>query len=226
MLLSFTYLLLDRALAAQDREALESMLQRYSVAFQHSGLAGLRALVDADESEGRHERLLVRVTNEKAEIVYFAQPPGWTGFDLARLDEGRDAKAGWIAIANPIDGSQRRSAPHPGAGRRRADRPQLARARRGARALRARPGGRSVVVIIAIAGGASGRYWRCRRCVPWRRRRTPSRDRAFDTRVATRGTRDPSNGSAPGSTRAGRIERLVSGMREGPRQTSRTPAHG
>jgi signal transduction histidine kinase len=103
LLLGFTYVTLARALADNDREVLESMLARYGAAYRRSGLEGLRALVDADESEGRHERLLVRVTNDRAELVYSAQPPGWD-FDLSTLDD-REAGAGWIAIPNRSDGS-------------------------------------------------------------------------------------------------------------------------
>jgi hypothetical protein len=160
VLLSFTYLLLGRALAAQDREVLESMLQRYGVAYQRSGLTGLRALVDADESEGRHERLLVRVTNDKAEIVYFAQPPGWSGFDLAALDD-RSAP-GWIEIDDPSDDSSlevgTRTLPH-------GITVQIGRSSRV----------RDEVLTHFRA------TWRWRRCAPSRRPPTPSSRRAAST---------------------------------------------
>ena len=81
-----TYVLLARALAAQDHEVLESMLSRYAVEYERTGLPGLQELIQADAGQGRHERLLVRVVNDRTEVVYFAAPPGWGGFDLSLLD--------------------------------------------------------------------------------------------------------------------------------------------
>ena len=104
-LLAFTYLLLARALAAQDHDVLESMLSRYTVEFEHAGLTGLRSLVEADAGEGRHERLLVRVINNQTEVIYFSTPPGWTTFDLSQLDEAPALSSGWSTIDNPPDGS-------------------------------------------------------------------------------------------------------------------------
>src|SRR6185503_512081 len=46
-LLLFTYALLGRALAAQDRDVLASTLSRYAAEYGRSGLVGLRRLVDA-----------------------------------------------------------------------------------------------------------------------------------------------------------------------------------
>jgi signal transduction histidine kinase len=217
VLLSFTYLLLGRALAAQDREVLESMLERYGFAYERSGLSGLQALVDADESEGRHERLLVRVTNEKAEIVYFTQPPGWSGFDLSVLDD-RGAREGWIEIAHPVDGSSlevgTRPLPH-------GVRVQIGRSSRvrdevlvhfRARAVEVG----AVVAIIAIAGGAFVGYVALS---PVRALEATTHaileTGRFDSRVATRGTRDPLDRlGASINTMLARIERLVRGMRE------------
>src|SRR6187397_2108973 len=96
----FTYLLLARALAGQDHEVLESMLSRYSAEYQREGLTGLRGLIDADAGEGRHERLLVRVVNEQAEVIYFATPPGWSGFALSTLDQAPAAQPGWTTLTN------------------------------------------------------------------------------------------------------------------------------
>ena len=217
VLLTFTYLLLGRALADQDREVLESMLQRYGFAYERSGLTGLRALVDADESEGRHEQLLVRVTNDKAEIVYFAQPPGWSGFDLSVLDE-RGAREGWVEIANPVDGSSlevgTRALPH-------GITVQVGRSSRVRDEVLTRFRARAVevgviVAVIAIAGGAFVGY-----VALWPVRALQATTHAiletgrFDARVETRGTRDPFDrlgGSI--NTMLARIERLVRGMRE------------
>jgi len=218
LLLSFTYLLLGRALATQDREVLESMLQRYSVAYQRSGLAGLRALVDADESEGRHERLLVRVTNDKAELVYFAQPPGWSGFDLGVLDDARASRAGWIAIDNTIDGSELE------VGTRLLPRGitvQIGRSSRVRDEVLAHFRARAVevglvVAIIAILGGAIVGY-----LALWPVRALEAATHAiletgrFDTRVVTRGTRDPLDRLGTSiNTLLARLERLVRGMRD------------
>ena len=72
-----TYALLARALAAQDHDALASMLSRYAVEYQRNGLNGLQTLITADAGQGRHERLLVRVMNRRTEVIYFTAPPGW-----------------------------------------------------------------------------------------------------------------------------------------------------
>ncbi|MEO5824068.1 MAG: HAMP domain-containing sensor histidine kinase [Vicinamibacteraceae bacterium] len=217
VLLSFTYLLLGRALAAQDREVLESMLQRYGVAYQRSGLDGLRALVDADESEGRHERLLVRVTNDKADIIYFAQPPGWSGFDLGALDDVRTSPAGWVELANPIDDSSLE------VGTRRLPRGitvQVGRSSRVRDEVLAHFRARAlevglVVAIIAIAGGAFVSYLAL---YPVRALEAATHaileTGRFDTRVATRGTRDPLDRLGDRiNTLLARLERLVRGMR-------------
>ncbi len=218
LLLSFTYLLLDRALATQDREVLESMLQRYGVAYQRSGLAGLRTLIEADESEGRHERLLVRVTNDKAELVYFAQPPGWSGFDLAALDDGRASQAGWIAIDDSVDGSElevgTRLLPH-------GITVQIGRSSRVRDEVLAHFRARAVevgvvVALIAILGGAIVGY-----LALWPVRALEAATHAiletgrFDTRVVTRGTRDPLDRLGTSiNTLLARLERLVRGMRD------------
>jgi signal transduction histidine kinase len=218
VLLVFTYLLLGRALAAQDRDVLESTLARYGVAYQRSGLDGLRALVDADESEGRHERLLVRVTNDKAEIVYFAQPPGWTGFDLARLDDRGQGGDRWIAIENPVDGSELEvgTAVLP-----RGITVQVGRSSRVRDELLAHFRARAVevglvVALIAIAGGAFVGYVALS---PVRALEATTHaileTGRFDARVATRGSRDPLDklGTSINAMLA-RLERLVRGMRD------------
>lgn len=217
LLLTFTYLLLGRALATQDREVLESMLQRYGVAYQRSGLAGLRTLVEADESEGRHERLLVRVTNDKAELVYFAQPPGWSGFDLAALDDAR-ASAGWIAIDNAVDGSElevgTRLLPHGitvQIGRSSRVRDEVLIHFR-ARAVEVG----AVVAIIAILGGAIVGYVALGPVRALEAATHAILDTGrFDTRVVTRGTRDPLDRLGTSiNTLLARLERLVRGMRD------------
>jgi signal transduction histidine kinase len=99
-----TYLLLARALAAQDHEVLQSMLGRYATEYARAGLPGLRRLLENDASEGQHERLMVRVVNQQAEVVYFATPPGWAAFDLSTLDQPRGASP-WQSIADPTGGA-------------------------------------------------------------------------------------------------------------------------
>jgi signal transduction histidine kinase len=99
-----TYLLLARALAAQDHEVLQSMLVRYATEYARAGLPGLRRLLESDAREGQHERLMVRVVNQQAEVVYFATPPGWAAFDLSTLDRPR-GRTPWQSIADPTGGA-------------------------------------------------------------------------------------------------------------------------
>ena len=100
-----TYVLLARALAAQDHDALASMLSRYALEYQREGLIGLQNVITADAGQGRHERLLVRVVNRRTDVVYFAAPPGWGGFDLSPLDQPAVRNSGWATIASPPDGA-------------------------------------------------------------------------------------------------------------------------
>jgi signal transduction histidine kinase len=100
-----TYALLGRALAAQDHDALASMLARYVVEYQRDGLNGLQTAITADARQGRHERLLVRVMNQRTEIVYFTAPPGWGAFDLSWLDRPVARRSGWATIDSTADGA-------------------------------------------------------------------------------------------------------------------------
>ena len=100
-----TYALLARALAAQDHDVLQSMLSRYAVEYERTGLPGLRGLIEADAGQGRHERLLVRIVSDRAEVIYFAEPAGWGDFDLSPLDQPTARTSGWATIDNPPDGA-------------------------------------------------------------------------------------------------------------------------
>jgi len=93
-----TYVLVARTLAAQDHGVLESMLARYATEYERSGLTGLQELIQADAGQGRHERLLVRVVNDRTEVVYFATPPGLGVFDLSLLDAPALTRAGFATI--------------------------------------------------------------------------------------------------------------------------------
>ena len=100
-----TYALLARALAAQDHDALASMLSRYAVEYQRGGLNGLQTMITADAGQGRHERLLVRVMNQRTEVVYFTAPPGWGAFDVSWLDRPVARRSGWATIDSAPDGA-------------------------------------------------------------------------------------------------------------------------
>ena len=100
-----TYGLLAKALADQDHDVLESMLSRYAVELERAGLPGLRAAIESDAGQGRHERLLIRVVNEQTEVVYFSAPPGWSGFDLSALDRPSTVSPGWATIVGPPVGT-------------------------------------------------------------------------------------------------------------------------
>ena len=103
-LLLATYLLLARALAQQDHDVLASMLTRYASEYQRAGLPGLRRMVELDASEGRHERLLVRVAGRagRADLLRAAARVG--RLRRRRLD-GRGASSTWATLANPRDRS-------------------------------------------------------------------------------------------------------------------------
>jgi len=215
VLLAFTYVTLDRALADKDREVLESMLARYGAAYRRTGLEGLKALVDADESEGRHERLLVRVTSDRAEVVYSVQPPGWD-FDLSTLDD-RETRAGWVAIPNPSDGSQLE------VGTLNLDRGltvQVGRSSHVRDELLAHFRDRALEVglLVALIAGAGGAFISYVALSPVRALEAMTHEildtGRFDARVVTQGSRDPLDRlSASINALLARLQQLVGGMR-------------
>ncbi|MDH4065080.1 MAG: HAMP domain-containing protein, partial [Acidobacteriota bacterium] len=216
-LLVFTYLLLGRALAAQDHDVLESMLARYTAEFRTGGLIGLQRLMAADEGEGRHERLLVRVMDARTEVVYFAEPPGWGDFDLSVLDQPLARDSAWTMIAHPPDGTVLE------VGTRRIGGGvtiQVGRSSHVRDDLLANFRARALQVmllgaLIAAAGGLALTYVGL---APLRALESTVRSilttGRFDARVATTGTRDPLDelGSRVNEM-LGRIQLLLSGMR-------------
>jgi len=216
-LLLFTYALLGRALAAQDRDALASMLSRYAAEYDRSGLAGLKGLVEADESEGRHERLLVRVMNKETELVYFAHPPGWASFDLSALDDRAHVSSGWTSLVSPVDGSTLevgtdvlRDGVTIQVGRSSHVRDDLLAHFR-ARAMEVA----AALVMAAVLGALLIAHVAL---APVRSLEATTQaildTRRFDARVATRGTRDPLDQlGARINEMLGQIQTLLAGMR-------------
>ena len=214
---ALTYVLLARALAAQDHSTLESMLGRYAAEYDRAGLRALQALIEADAGEGRHERLLVRVIDTGTEVVYFAEPPGWSAFDMSRLDEPAALRAGWITLANPPDGSvlEVGTAALPygvivQVGRSSHVRDELLAHFR-ARALQ-------VLVLVVLVGLVGGALLTQVALTPLRALegtvRTILRTGRFEARVAVRDSRDPLDElGGLVNDMLGRIQRLIGGMR-------------
>jgi signal transduction histidine kinase len=90
-----TYARLAHALEQSDRRVLESTLARYAAEYRRAGLRGLTGLIEVDAGEGRHERLLIRLTDDRAELIYFAEPAEWEPFDLAMLDGPETQQSAW-----------------------------------------------------------------------------------------------------------------------------------
>jgi signal transduction histidine kinase len=85
---------------------IESTLTRYAVEYQAGGLPALNRAISADRVEGRHERLLVRVTGRGESAIFFNIPAGWGEFDLSRLDQvDPSADLTWSAIAGQRRGA-------------------------------------------------------------------------------------------------------------------------
>jgi signal transduction histidine kinase len=216
-LLVFTYVLLARALAAEDHEVLESMLSRYAIEYERAGLAGLQRLIDADAGEGLHERLLVRVVNDQRELVYFATPPGWGAFDLSILDQPAALRSGWTTLANPPDGTvlevgaiDLRDGVTVQVGRSSHVRDELLGH------FRAR--GLEIMILIAIVAAAGGGLLTYVGLAPLRALdatlRSLLRTGRFDARVETQGSADPLDelGTLVNGM-LGRIQTLLAGMR-------------
>ena len=217
-LLLFTYALLGRALAAQDHDVLASMLSRYALEYQRGGLGGLQQLVEADASEGRHERLLVRVVSGRTEVIYFSAAARLAARSTSPASTRSSHGSPWTSQASPQDGSLLEIGTADAARRRdRAGGPQLARARRAAGALPvARAAGRAAARVHR--GGRRGAHRLRRpgaRCAP----STPPRGRssrpaASTPACATRGTGDPLDQlGARINVMLGQIQALVAGMR-------------
>ena len=98
-----TYMLLSRALTARDHEVVQSMLVRYVAQYNQSGFAGLVALVEDDQSQGRHDRVFVRIISPAEEVVY-ARPAEWSVFDDSAVQVPRTADEAWRTLAG-ADGS-------------------------------------------------------------------------------------------------------------------------
>lgn len=212
-----TYVLLALALAAQDRDVLQLMLTRYANEYARAGLPGMRQLLVADASEGRLERLMVRVVNDRAEVVFSVTPPGWTAFDLSGLAAPRRTASGWHAIADPTGGAvlELGSVDLPygvtvQVGRSSHVRDELLRRFR-ERALQLG----ALIVLVAAAGGLliTTAGLRPIRELDATLRRILRTGR-LDARVATRGTSDTLDqlGSLVNEM-LGRIQTLVGGMR-------------
>lgn len=210
-----TYILLARALAAQDHDVLDAMLTRYAREYERAGLLGLRSVIEADAGAGRHEGLMVRVIGRSTEVVYFAEP-GWNALDLASLDE-RPARAGWTTISHPADASVLEvGSTVAGDGVT----VQVGRSSRTRDVLLARYRARSLeilalVVLIGLVGGA---LLTEQALAPLRALdatvRNIVRTGRFDARVETRDTTDPLDElGALVNEMLGRIQTLVAGMR-------------
>ena len=213
-----TYVLLARALAAQDHGVLESMLSRYAVEYERSGLAGLQELIQADAGQGRHERLLVRVVNDRTEVVYFATPPGWAAFDLSLLDAPALARSGFGTIDRLPGGAvlevgtvTLRNGVNVQVGRSSDVRDELLD--------RFRARGLQVLALIAIAAVAGGFLLTRAGLAPLRALEATVRSiletGQFSARVpVTRHSRDPLDElGARVNEMLERIEKLVAGMR-------------
>jgi len=215
-LLVFTYALLGRALAAQDHDVLASMLSRYALEYQRSGLGGLQRLVQADASEGRHERLLVRVVSGRAEVIYTSQPSDWRAIDLASVEALRRGSA-WMLQSSPLDGSSLEigTADLPNGVRVQVGRTSHVRdellAHFRARALQVGV----LLALIAVAGGVVIAYVGL---APVRALDATTHQiletRRYDARVDVRGTADPLDQlGARINEMLAQIQRLVAGMR-------------
>jgi signal transduction histidine kinase len=212
-----TYVLLARALAAQDHDALASMLSRYTLEYQRQGLNGLQNMITADAGQGRHERLLVRVVNRRTDVVYFAAPPGWGGFDLSPLDQPAVRRSGWATIASPPDRAELEVGTVTlsdgvivQVGRSSHVRDELLAN------FRAR--GLQVLALIALAAVVGGFLLTRAGLAPLRDLETTVRSilqtGQFDARVPIRHSRDPLDDlGARVNEMLGRIQSLVLGMR-------------
>jgi signal transduction histidine kinase len=212
-----TYVLLARALVAQDHDTLDAMLARYVVEYEQGGLLALQRLIDADAGEGRHERLLVRVVTQDSEVVYFAEPPGWSAFDLAALDRLPAGSRGPTTIASPVDAAVLDVVSAPvrdgvtiQVGRSSHVRDELLGHFR-ARALEVM----TLVALIAVAGGVllTSAVLAPLRALE-RTLRSILQTGRFDARVPTRDSRDPLDElGCLVNEMLGRIQSLIGGMR-------------
>ena len=182
-----------------------------------AGSPGLQALVEADESEGRHERLLVRVVNDRTEVVYFAQPPGWSGFDLSALDDAAARATGGIDDRRPRSTRCSKSARVrlPDGVTVQVGRSSHVRDELLAPLPRPRPRSRRRSSrFVAVAGGVLLDVRRpSRRCARWRRRSDAIlRTGRFDARVPT-----PRHARSAGRAGRARQRRCSAGSRRSSR---------
>jgi signal transduction histidine kinase len=212
-----TYVLLARALAAQDHDVLQSMLSRYAIEYQRSGLQGLRRVIAADAGQGRHEGLLVRVVDDRTDVVYFAAPPGWGQFNLSLPDAPATNAPGWATVEGLPDGGVLEvgtvTLPYRvivQVGRSSHVRDELL--------ARFRARGLEVLALIALAAVAGGFLLTRAALAPLRALEATVRSilqtGQFDARVPIRDTHDPLDElGARVNEMLERIQSLVTGMR-------------
>jgi len=193
------------------------MLLRYRSEYQRAGLKGLHALMDADEGEGRHERLLVRVAGPQAELEHSTHPPSWGAFDLSRLDDPAAQASGWMSIESPDDGSVLE------VGTARLAGGVLVQVGRSSRVRDELLGNfrahaievAIALVLLALGGGIAIAYGAL---APVRDMQATAgtilQTKRYTARVPTRGTRDPLDQlGARINDMLGQIETLVGGMK-------------
>lgn len=99
----FVYVLLAQELERRDHQVLTTLLSRYATQYERSGLPGLRRLLEVEATEGRNERLLIRVTNGATEVVFAAEPPDWNDADTPLLDRSIRGASPWVRIPKTRD---------------------------------------------------------------------------------------------------------------------------
>jgi signal transduction histidine kinase len=88
------YLLLARSLTLRDHDLIRVKLADYAGRFETAGVGGVGRAVAAEQASGSEDQVFVRLVGSNAEILLTSMPASWGSYALEQLDEGE----GWRVV--------------------------------------------------------------------------------------------------------------------------------
>ena len=109
VLVVLTYALLSSSLKERDHEIIQSTLREYASHYETGGLQALARAVELEVSNGRHERLFVRVLGPRQDALFYTLPPEWNQFDVDALAPGAGSAGGSSGTGSGSSGGDARN---------------------------------------------------------------------------------------------------------------------
>ena len=214
LIATLAYVLLARSLSQRDHDLIRVKLADYAGRFESAGVAGVGRAVAAEQASGSEDQVFVRLVGRNAEILLTSMPASWGSYALEQLDGGE----GWrivpargapvrleVATERLVDGTLLQ------VGRTTLERERFLRD------VRALLGALLVIVVVVGLVGGGALTWQAFR--PVRELLDTLRQIAhtgrLDARVPVGDQGDVlSELGRVSNAMLGRIERLVTGMRD------------